>query len=365
MSTLIVDVVQVEEVKKHPGADRLELVRVKNWWVISGTGNWQVGQKGVYLPPDSVVSEALTDKWGITKYTAPLAKQIDGTRPPGQRIRAARLRGERSQGFLAPLDDQSLPVGTSMVEAWGVKKYEPPVKAMDGDAAPPIGTFHAYTDIENIGNFPGVLVDGEEVIFTEKLHGTNSRVGIVQQPNDTDGSMEWTFVAGSHGTRRKPQNDKGVKSLYWLPMTDNMKNLLVELCAHQNNVVVYGEIYGPGIQDMAYGVKTAAYRAFDIAVNGKYLDFDVKVELFKKHGIDMVPILYRGPFSMDVLTQHTDGTTTVCSAEENTSKFKGREGVVVTPVKERYSELLPNFGRVILKSISVDYHERKGGTEFH
>jgi RNA ligase (TIGR02306 family) len=365
MSTLIVDVVEVEEVKKHPGADRLELVRVKNWWVISGTGNWTVGQKGVYLPPDSVVSEALTDKWGITKYTAPLAKQCDGTRPAGQRIRATRLRGERSFGFLAPLEDQTIPVGTNMVDVLGVTKYEPPLKAMDGDAASPIATFHAYTDIENIGNFPGVLEDGEEVVFTEKLHGTNSRVGIIQMPDEETGVMTFSYVAGSHGTRRKPQNEQGVKSLYWLPQTDNMKNLLVELCAHANNVIVYGEIYGPGIQDMAYGVKSAAYRAFDIAVNGKYLDFDTKVALFQKHGIDMVPILYRGPFSMAVLAQHTDGTTTVCAADQNNSKFKGREGVVVTPVKERYSKMLPNFGRVILKSISVDYHERKGGTEFH
>jgi RNA ligase (TIGR02306 family) len=364
MSTLIVDVVAVEEIKKHPGADRLELVRVKNWWVISGTGNWQVGQKGVYLPPDSVISEALTDKWGITKYTAPLAKQIDGTRPDGQRIRATRLRGERSFGFLAPLEDQSLAVGTSMVEALGVKKYEPPIKATDGDAAPPLGNFHAYTEIENIGNFPGVLEDGEEVIFTEKLHGTNSRVGIVQVPDD-NGVMTFDFVAGSHGTRRKPANEKGVPSLYWRPMTDAMKGLLTELCNNQNNVVVYGEIIGPGIQDMAYGLKVGGYRAFDIAVNGKYLDFDVKVELFKKHGIDMVPILYRGPFSMEVLAQYTDGNTTLCTAEENASKFKGREGVVATPVKERYSNLLPNFGRVIMKSISVDYHERKGATDSH
>lgn len=35
------------------------------------------------------------------------------------------------------------------------------------------------------------------------------------------------------------------------------------------------------------------------------------------------------------------------------------------PVKERYSDKLPNFGRVIMKSISVDYLERKGGTDGH
>ena len=39
-----------------------------------------------------------------------------------------------------------------------------------------------------------------------------------------------------------------------------------------------------------------------------------------------------------------------------------REGAVVKPVTERES---PEFGRVILKSVSGDYLTRKGGTEYN
>ena len=40
----------------------------------------------------------------------------------------------------------------------------------------------------------------------------------------------------------------------------------------QSSVIVFGEIFGPGIQDMHYGQKGLAYRIFDISVDGKYLD---------------------------------------------------------------------------------------------
>ena len=43
------------------------------------------------------------------------------------------------------------------------------------------------------------------------------------------------------------------------------------------------------------------------------------------------------------------------------SKFKGREGIVITPVVEAYSEVLR--GRMILKSKSADYLDRKNAQD--
>jgi hypothetical protein len=64
------------------------------------------------------------------------------------------------------------------------------------------------------------------------------------------------------------------------------------------------------------------------------------------------PVLYRGGFSQSVMNEYTDGNTTL---SENPGKFKGREGIVITPTTERRCEI----GRVIFKSISVDYLSRK------
>lgn len=357
MSSLIVDVCEIEEVKPHSNADALELVRVKNWWCVSRIGSYKVGDKVVYFPPDAVISEALAERFGIAKYCAQLPKLGDGTRPSGLRIRAARFRGEKSCGTVQPLDDPSWDVGTSVAEYYGVTKFEPPPRG-DGDIDTPIEAFHKYTDIENINNFPSVFMDGEEVVVDEKIHGTNSRIGKVL----VDG--EWVYTCGSHAHRRKEFDAKGNRSRYWMSLTDNVKALLDKLSDGERSVVLFGEIYGPGVQDMHYGLVKPAFRAFDIAVDGNYLDHDVKAAWLTEYGIDRVPFIYRGPFSIAAVEALTDGPTEMCEPDK-AGKFKGREGVVIRPVVERYSKDLPHFGRVILKSISVDYHERKGGTEFH
>lgn len=366
-SSLIVEVCAVEEVQKHPNADKVELVRVKNWIAVAPIGQFKAGDKCVYVPPDSVIPEQLAERWGIAKYCPPLPRAIDGSRPAGCRIKAQRFRGERSFGTVQKLDDSAWPVGMSVVDHYGVSKYEPPVKATDGDAAPPIASFHGYTSIENINNFPTVLQTGEEVVISEKIHGTNCRVGVIMYPDQDTGEAKWQWMAGSHNTRRKEKNDKGITSLYWKPLLDEQMQLMLAYVAAltqaKSSVIVFGEIFGPGVQDMHYGQKEMAFRAFDISVDGHYLDYDQMV-MCASGKVETVPYLYRGPFSLEKVAEFTDGPTTICDSEV-AGKFKGREGVVVRPVKERYSVDLPNCGRVVLKSVSVDYYERKGGTEHH
>ena len=133
------------------------------------------------------------------------------------------------------------------------------------------------------------------------------------------------------------------------------------LCNDENNVIVYGEIIGNGIQDMTYGFKERSFRAFDISVNGNYLGYNEKKNLFEQFGIEMVPVVYKGPFSKAIVKEYTSGPTTICSPEQ-AGKFKGREGIVITPVIERETF---RFGRTILKSISADYLARKNGTDSH
>lgn len=378
MSSLIVEVCAVEEIAVHENADKIERVRVKNWWCIAGKGQYKVGDKVVYVPPDSVLPEALAERWGIAKYCATLPRDISGTKPPGLRVRASRFRGVSSFGTIQDLDDATWPIGHDVKEHFGITKFEPPLKSSDGDAAAPHPSFHAYTSIENIGNFPGVLTDGEEVVVSEKIHGTNARVGFVLTGMSPDNEEEvWEWMAGSHSVRRKEFNDKGVRSMYWSPLepvvevaedqdepdADPLRLLIVSVWLKQeatNSVIVFGEIFGVGVQDMQYGQKGKSFRIFDIAVDGNYLDYDKMMEYvapFEEHGIQTVPILYRGPFSMAKMDELVDGPTTVCAADEIKEPFKGREGIVIKPTKERFDGILG--GRCVLKYISVDYHERK------
>ncbi len=157
-------------------------------------------------------------------------------------------------------------------------------------------------------------------------------------------------------------------SEFWEPLTENLKLLFdhvigIEWHEPKHSIIVYGEIYGGGVQDMTYGLSGRSFRAFDISINNQYLDYHVKTKLFSTFEIESVPYLYTGPFTKQVVEQFTNGATTVCS-KEKAGKFAGREGIVITPTTEvHYCSSLN--GRRILKSISADYLARKGGTEFH
>lgn len=325
MSSLIVPIAEIDAIKAHPNADRLEIAVIKGWQVIVGKGTYQPGDSVVYVPPDAVVPVEWSDRWDVTKY---LSKG---------RVRCAKLRGEPSFGFTVSTDHLPfpLPVGENVADFFGITKYEPPFKPSTEDAAPEHPLFSKYTDIENLRHFPDVLQAGEEVVATEKIHGGNVRIGAI------DGEI----MAGSHRLRRKRPDDLA-SSLYWFPLTlPGVESLLTALGADHKQVILYGEVYGR-VQSLHYGIENGvAFRAFDLLVDGKYLDWDTLVALCGHHGVPTVPVVYQGPFSLDQVKADSEGKTLVGGTHY-------REGVVVHPVIERHDE---RVGRVILKYVSDTY----------
>ncbi len=388
MSSLIIEVCQVEKLEPHPHADRMKIATVKGWRTCvsydpeTDTAAVNLHDKVIFFPPDTVlpaeVANAPTDnppgRLNVTKYLCPLPPDADGKHPGGGRVRAARMRNVASYGFIERLkpelgDDPNWPVGTDVAAYFQASKWEPPLRELPPEGLPDLPAFHRYTELENVGNFPGVIEPGREVVFTEKLHGKNTRVALINL-GAHEGTNDWTYTAGSYDLRRKEYDDKGVRSEFWEPLTEQVQRMLAFLRdshlpdMNVAGVVLFGELFGSGVQDMAYGLKNGkrGFRAFDIAVNGNFIDFDKKLELCKRFDVETVPVLYRGPFSMEVLQEFTDGPTTICAPGE-AGRFKGREGIVATLTVEAFSPILN--GRMIIKSVSVDYLARKGGTDSH
>lgn len=274
------------------------------------------------------------------------------------RVKAIRLRGELSQGLLMPMEvfhalagtDGAEP-GTDVAQALGIVKYEEPIPAhLAGRANPWPAWMHKYTDIENIKNYPGVLRDGEPVVFTEKLHGACAAYGMSAE----DGEL----VVASRNICLTPDES----NVYWrvaagTGMAEHLRALLAETGAA--TATVYGEVLG--VQDLKYGFVNGivGFRWFDVSLNGEYQDHDGAAHrLLLVRGLERVPLLYEGPFGEAVLAEHTDGATTLGAGHV-------REGVVIRPVAERY-DIESDLGRVILKSISGDYLTRTGqATEYH
>ncbi len=329
MSKLRVTVTPIERIERHPNADALELAHVLGWQLVVKKGAHQAGDLVVYFPPDTVLPEEVSDRFGVTKY---LAKG---------RIRCARLRGEPSFGLAVKPDDPTWEVGRDVALHYGATKWEPPLRPSAGDADTPHPLFVEYTEIENLRNYPDLFAEGEEVEVTEKLHGTSCRVGLI----------EGVEMAGSHRLRRKrPAEEELHRNTYWYPWSiPGVRDLLGELGTSHRQVILFGEVFGPGIQSLHYGLKNAiAFRAFDLMLDFRYVDADEFKALCDSHNIPRVPVLAGSlPFSLPTIRSLSGGPTSLMDKAAHI-----REGVVVRPVRERRD---PKLGRVILKYLSDEY----------
>lgn len=355
MSTTKITCERVNAVEHHPNADRLDIIQVLGYQVVTGRGQFEVGDSATYFPPDILIPEVIAHQLGVRKYLKHAIYPGDVMKTQC-RVGAARLRGTPSHGFVVGPVENTGAYGVDLTDRFGGVKYEPPVRIGAGDALRELAAFHEYTSIENVQRYPDAIPPGELVRYTEKIHGTNCRVGLVRD----DG--EFTFVAGSHKVRRaqfKGESDN--RTLYWEPMDNNMLNMLTDLCDEQNDVVVFGEIFGPGIQDMDYGQPVHSFRVFDITINGEYQDWCEIVQVTDHFEIPTVPLIMTGPFCLDMLEKVTYAPTLLASQSQIRSKFKDREGVVATPLREQFSDALG--GRMIVKSVSADYRDRKGAED--
>ena len=339
MSTLKVEIVKINEVKMHPNADALDLAVVNGWQSVIRKGSFKTGDLAVYFPLDSVLEERLSDTIGVTSY---LSKG---------RVRAAKLRGESSFGLLWSAKDAEdylgfgVCEGMDITDALKVTKWVPPLNFNIEDAEVSHPNFFRYTEIENMRNYPDLIKVGDDVIMTEKIHGTNARHAYI------DGQ----YMAGGHNIRFK----ENAKNRFWNVFDDGMKVALKNLSERHDgaDVVMYGEVYGSKVQDLHYGMEKGniAYRCFDISVNGKYLGYTDWFLTCTNFSVPMVPVLFRGKFNMEQVLKFSTNSSDLPDADNI------MEGVVIRLVVERHD---PAFGRVILKYVFDQYLNRKGGSEF-
>jgi RNA ligase (TIGR02306 family) len=356
MSETPFEVAVVKAVVPHPNADRLEIVKVLGTQFVTLKGKFQAEDLCVYFPPDMLISENVAESLGVANYLKHSVYPGD-LQKSRCRIGAIRLRGTASFGFGITVEEAEmgaeilwdLAEGDDLTGHFGGAKYQPDEKFHSGDSQRQPGAFHIYTKIQHYYRHEGAIPAGARVRITEKLNGTNSRVALVKD----DG---FEFMCGTHHQRKKYEDKKGRFSLYWNPLTDDMKEMLGFISRGEDDVIVFGEIYGNKIQQMDYARdRGKGYCVFDISVNGEYLDWaDVRLYC-KMFDILTVPVLHEGPFSPEMIDRYISGPTTMARPDEIKCAFKGREGIVITPLEEAFSDSMG--GRLILKAVSPAYYE--------
>jgi len=365
MSDLLVEIVLIDEVNSHPNADRLELAVVKGWQCCVPKNIYKKGDKVLYIPIDSILPMEVESKLFPHDAKVKLSKS---------RVKTIKLRGALSQGMIASLDMFGLDkgkVGTNVKDKLKIEKYEQPIKGSNGMNVSKVTkrnsnpNFKKYTSIQNFKNYNKLFEDGEAIIVTEKIHGTNFRAGWVKR--DTD---KWyirlllklnilkseCFVFGSHNVQLQ---DRLLHTGYYKTNVYSEAVKLYDLKEklRDRDTVIYGEIYGSGIQKgYTYGCKEDVRKLiiFDVMENGFYLDTENAINVVNSLGLDFVPVLYMGKYS-DTVKELPKGNSVLCPEQ------KVREGVVIKPVEESESYM----GRKILKLINDDYLLSKNNTDFH
>jgi len=357
MSKCIVQVVEIDKSEKHNNADTLDIHQILGWQVITKRGEFKIKDIAVYFPTGTVLPDTLIELLGIQNY-------LSG--PEHNRVSKIKLRGERSFGMLVPIhalnivSEEKYEVGTDLSEMLGCYKYEPPINQKSGAMGltnKKHEFWQPYTDIENVRNYPNIFEENEEIIVTEKIHGTNVYVGRIFHEN---GEQE-DFASSRKVQRTKPDNVSELKNnRYWLPWTlpqfdemiNNIYHDLLEkqiegFTKQQTNVVdVFGETYGKGVQSLAYGRTNIGFVVFDIRINGEYISFKETISYCEKHDISHVPVLCYEKYDFARLKWLSDGKTVLGNYKHI------REGIVFRPIVERTN---PKIGRVILKMIGDKY----------
>lgn len=355
MSTFKVEIIKIDDVMVHPNADRLELVKVKDWICVTSKGSFQKGDAAVYFPIDSILNHETE-----SKIFSPDSKiKLDKSR-----VRTIKIRGAISQGLVIKpevfFDLDDIYEGEDVTEQLGVKKYEPPTgtpstRGHQVSKKQVNPHFRKYTGIENAKNYPKLFEEGEEVSVTEKVHGSNFRAGYLPYSANTVWKKikqwfgfvpKWEFVYGSHNVQL--QNKIFYKGYYKSNIYEEMVIKYDLKTKLQPGEVVYGEVYGDGVQrGYKYGCKPneRCLVLFDLMKCDKWVDTIAFRKWGNERQLNIVPELYRGPFNKEKILSLKDGDSVLDDRQ------KIREGVIVKPLIEEHTYA----GRKVLKFISDNY----------
>lgn len=384
-----VNVVRLGEPRVHSNADSLELFDIEGYQVVTKKGNFKVGDLGIYIQPDSIVPqlEQFSFLWADKVFP-------DGIVPEKyRRITVRRFRKEWSEGLLLPLTDfgtklaedlhsyriafagaDGLPKGKpgayavvgegdDVAELLGITHYEAPEPGESTQATrlqynwPPKslrGWYYWFLnliglgsniqgrnergpnnqppvyDVEALKNYKGTFEEGEQVVITEKIHGSNARYTF-------DGNK---FFVGSRKLWKSEKSGcvwrKAVEQHPWIE----------KFCRANPGYTLYGEVV-PTQDGFRYGCEEGQV---------KFFGFDVctpEGEWLEQVGLDFTgwaPVFYMGPYNAEVVAKYVDGPSTVPGAKNI------REGVVIKTVTERS---VRGLGRAQLKVVSNKFLEKQ------
>jgi RNA ligase (TIGR02306 family) len=343
MSTHAVNIIEIQSITPplDPETLSLEIVNIGGWQTVIQKNSFQLGDKAIYIEPDYQID---------TSLPAFAFLHREGNNPL-RRIRAIKLRGELSYGLLikVPAELSALPVGTNVMELLQITRWEPSTgkklfaKSVDTSKWPKL--FAPKFDLENYQNYKNLIGDDERVIVTEKIHGANARYTFCDD----------IFYVGSRNQWVEHDNQN-----VWSKAA-NQDPRIEFFCRENPEVILYGEVYGDGVQSLTYGVPkgrtnfvafAASFGRSKIDDNGSSGQGDfIRTDWLRNQSLPVPPRIFIGKFGdfRETMTTVIEQDS-LLAIENGVSQMS--EGIVIVPLEERKD---PKLGRVALKRVSSRY----------
>lgn len=323
------------------GADKIELAKMEGleWQVVVQKGLHQVGSLVCYIQIDSICPEK------------PWAEFL---RDRHFRVRTIRLKKQLSQGLIIPLKDLSLDapgsnpiigyVGRDITQEIGVTKYEKEIPSdlngkVKGNFPRNLVSITDETNLQNCSRILEELID-VPVYISVKMDGSSATYIYNLPENLAEGE---THVCSRKWSLTPPAEGETSNTFFEMEQKYN----ILEKIKSKGSFAVQGELCGPKINKNKMGLLEPdlfVFNVYDIKAH-KYLDFPEFLKFCNDLGFKTVPIIEYATLlngkKFDELLAMADGLY-----PNNTP----REGIVVRPTQERYSEYMR--GRVSFKIVS-------------
>lgn len=330
-------IVKLQEIKKHPNADKLQVTDVDFQSVVTGM-DAKEGDKYVFFPLESQINaDFLSSTNAFRKKELNKDKEQAGFFEESRRVKAVKLRGVKSMGYIVPLHVLENWSGENLENYVGVEfdtirekllvnKYV--IKVREGRALrqgkkPQIsrlveGQVRLHVDTEQLRKNAFEVNPDDHITITYKYHGTSwwvsnalvkRKLNVIEKVLRKIGvkvdELEHDYVYGSRRVVKNEYETSQKEHFYkvdiWGEIKDELKDLIPK------GYTLYGEAVGftktgAYIQDKYdYGCepgtkKLFIYRITSTNADGIAIDLSSEQihEFCKNKGLTYVDIFYSG-----------------------------------------------------------------------
>lgn len=407
-----VPVVKITSIRPHGNAERLELIDIDGYQVVSGKGQFKVGDLAYYIAPDSIVParSEYSFVWerdgGGNKRDIQLGQEIPER---WRRITVKKLRGEWSEGLLMstiePYSDSLNGIdfykpasfallrdngdignqiqvceGDDVAEFLGVTHYNPPEDEAE-ESTPSTSKrqsrkrpaslkgwfFYSLRLIGQVLSFglykPWGVAGGKNENAPKNTPPVYDVEALKKFP-DVFQPTDWVTVTEKiHGSNARYlfQDGRlyvGSRNLWKSPTSGCIWRRAAEtipgiehLARACEGHTLYGEVV-PTQKDFDYGATKDKPRFFLFDIrrsDGGWQEHVYTYNSANAAEVENVPVLYDGWYDPEAIKNTVDGQSKVAEANNI------REGVVV---KSENSRRVRGLGRLQLKIVSNKYYEK-------